>query len=78
MSIESARAFWKRIKDDEEWRNRLNAAESKEERQAMVKAEGLDFTEDELKKVQEELTDEDLDNISGAGCVFSDCYSFTL
>ena len=47
MSIESAKAFLERLRDDEEWRNKLSDAEGKEGRLAIVKEEGFDFSEEE-------------------------------
>ena len=67
MSIESAKAFVEKLKNDEDWRNKLNAAENKEERLAMAKAEGFDFTEEEFQDVRSELGDEELDGVAG-GC----------
>ncbi len=67
MSIESAQRFQERIKNDEEWRNKLNAAAGKEERRAMAKAEGFDFTEEEFQNVRSQLGDEELDGVAG-GC----------
>ncbi len=65
ISIESVKAFLERIRNDEEWRNKLNAAQSKEERLAMAKAEGFDFTEEELNLIRDELSEEMLDKIAG-------------
>ncbi len=68
MSVESAKAFVERLKNDEEWRKKLNAAQSKEERLAMAKAEGFDFTDDEAQNVRSQLSDAELSAISGARC----------
>ncbi len=65
MSIESAKAFVERLKNDEDWRNKLNSAEGKEERLAMVKAEGFNFTQEELADETGELTHDQLELISG-------------
>jgi predicted ribosomally synthesized peptide with nif11-like leader len=65
MSIDSARAFLERVKTDEAWREALSAADSKDERLAMARAEGFDFTKEELKMVKYELSDEDLDAVVG-------------
>ena len=68
MSIESARAFLERAKNDEEFRNKLNAAEDRDSRVAMVKAEGFDFTQEDWAAVSDELSDEDLDQAAGGVC----------
>ncbi len=65
MSIENANAFVTRIRIDKEFRNKLEAEESKEGRIKILLAEGLDFTEDEFKEVASMLSDEDLS--SGVG-----------
>ncbi len=79
MSIESAKAFLERIKNDEELRNKLKAVESKEERTKVAKAEGLDCTEDEWKEVSAELSEQELDHILGGSywckAIAFDCLS---
>lgn len=55
MSIESAKAFLERTRDDEEWRTKLGAAGGKEERLAIVKEEGFDFTEEEFVGIKGDL-----------------------
>ncbi len=65
MSIESAKAFVEKLKIDEEWRKKLDAVETNEERFAMAKAAGFDFTEDEFRNVTSELDDEELSSVAG-------------
>ncbi len=67
MSIESAKAFVEKLKIDEEWRNELDAVETNEEREAMAKAAGFDFTLDEFHKVRYELSDDELSAVAGGG-----------
>ncbi len=75
MSIENARAFLNRIRNDEELRSRLEAAETKEERLKLAKAEGCGFTEDEWNEVRTELSVEDLDGSSGGSCSWNwECF----
>ncbi len=64
MSIESAKAFLERMTNDEEWLDKLNGAESKEERLAMAKTEGFDFTGNEFDNVRSQLSDEALGRVS--------------
>ena len=67
MSIESAKALIEKIKTDEEFAKKVTGFQSAEARNAFVKEAGFDFTEAELKEVQAELSDEDLDAVAGAG-----------
>ena len=65
MSIESAKAFIERLKTDEEFRERVKDAADKETRIALVNAEGFDFSEEDIKAVKSELSDDELQAISG-------------
>ena len=72
MSAESAQAFVERMKSDETFAKRVAAAESKEDRWAMAKAQGYDFTEEEIEAVTSQLSDEELESVGGgasASCV---------
>lgn len=73
MSIEAARAYVERVKRDEEFASRVSSASSKEERAIIAKSEGYDFTPEELSKVTSELSDEELEAVSGGswGCGFT-------
>ena len=66
MSIESAKAYIERVKTDEEFRDRVKSAEDKEARLALVKAEGFDFSVEDLSVVTGELSEEELDGVAGA------------
>ena len=77
MSIESARAFTVKMKEDEAFRKSFMAAGSREKSMELAKARGYDFTLDEIRQVREEelvklkeadrLSDEDLAKVA-AGC----------
>ena len=78
MSIESARAYFERMKTDEEFRNRVLNAETAEARLAIVQSEGFDFTKEEVDEVSsDELTDDELDMVAGGWtpCDCPDCDS---
>ncbi|MCP4414483.1 MAG: Nif11-like leader peptide family natural product precursor [Gammaproteobacteria bacterium] len=67
MSIESAKAFMERMKNDENFRKEVGKKSSPEERMAFVTAAGFDFTKEELDTVPAklQLTDEELERLSG-------------
>lgn len=69
MSIESAKTFIEKVKNEEDFKKKLGALKDAEERFEFARAEGFDFTKEELAEVKEEegLTDEELDNVAG-GC----------
>ncbi len=69
MSIESANEFVERMKTDEDFRKECSEKSSPEERMAFVTAAGFDFTKEELETVHAkmQLTDEELDKLSGSG-----------
>ena len=77
MSIESARAFVERIREDEELRKSFMATGSKERAMELAEIKGFDFTLEEIEQVRqeqatkskenEELSDEDLEQVSGGG-----------
>ena len=72
MSVESAKAYIEKVKTDEEFRNKIAATTDKEERAAILKAEGFDFTEEDVNAISsDELSDEELDKVAGGyGCSF--------
>jgi len=65
MSIESAKAYVERMKNDEEFRKKVLACEDSKKRMALVKAEGYDFTEKDIKVVTAVLDDEELTQVAG-------------
>lgn len=74
MSMESAAAFYERVKKDVELQEKLKELGSKEKVQSYVKNDlGYDFTKEEMQSVlleqNPEMTDEDLEAaVGGAGC----------
>ncbi len=76
MSIESAKAFLERVKNDEDFKKELEGQASVEERMKFAKAQGFDFTEDEIRQVKESLSDEELDAVAAGGTCYADsrCY----
>ncbi len=67
MSIESAKAFLERVKDDEDFRKELEEQATVEERIKFAKAQGFDFTKEEIDSLTDELSDDQLDAVA-AGC----------
>ena len=68
MSLQSAKAFLKKVGEDEEFKKLLEKAENDNERQKIVKDAGFDFTKEELKEAisgSGELSDEDLEKVAG-------------
>ena len=65
MSIESAKAFVERVKNDEDFRKELEGQASVEERIEFAKAQGFDFTRHEIQEVNDSLSDEALDAAAG-------------
>ena len=67
MSLDQARAFLEKMKSDEAFRNGIVAIEDVDARLVAASEAGFEFTEDELKEVQRELSDDELDQAAGAG-----------
>jgi predicted ribosomally synthesized peptide with nif11-like leader len=65
MSIEAAKAFIEKVKTDAELAKKVKEAEDADSKLQIAKQEGFEFTAQEAKQVQEELTDEDLDSVAG-------------
>jgi len=70
MSLDQARAFIEKMKSDEAFRNRIIAIEDVDARLEAASDAGFEFTEAEIKSVQSELSDDDLDQAAGGGVVF--------
>lgn len=72
MSRESARALLKKMKGDQDFASKLLNSKSDEERMNVVRSSGFNFNSEEMRQVQEELSDEELDQLFGgnaiAGC----------
>ena len=61
MSIESAKAFFERMKIDEEFAKKITAETNAESRMALACSEGFTFTTAEIAEItSRELTDEEL------------------
>lgn len=65
MSLANVKGFIQKLKDDEELRNRVNECNTNEEKFQVAKDEGFDFTVEEFKEVYQDLTDDELEAISG-------------
>ena len=67
MSIESAKLFWERMKVDEGFAKKINECKDSELRMGFAKAEGFDFTVEQIKEVGCELSDEEMELVAGGG-----------
>ena len=67
MSIEDAKAFLEKIKNDEDFRKSAGEIATAEERVEFVKGAGFDFTKEEINSLKDELGDGDLDRVAGGG-----------
>ncbi|MFO8031571.1 MAG: Nif11-like leader peptide family RiPP precursor [Desulfohalobiaceae bacterium] len=65
MSIEAAKAFIEKVKTDAELAKKVKESEDADSKLQIAKQEGYEFTAEEAKRVQEELTEEDLDSVAG-------------
>ena len=65
MSIESAKAFLERVRNDEDFQKELVDRTSAEERIKFAKAEGFDFTKEEINSLKDELSEDELKGIAG-------------
>jgi len=70
MSIESAKAYIERMKNDEDFAKEVVACKKPETRKAFVKNAGFDFTLEELNVHRSELTDEQLGSLKGGAFGF--------
>ncbi len=73
MSLDQARAFIEKMKADEAFRDRITAIEGIDARLAAARDAGFQVTEAEVKEVQSELTDDELDAAAG-GCGWLDVW----
>ncbi len=58
MSIESAKAYMQRMRDDPEFKRTVSGRAKDEDAWAFIRAQGYDFTVAEFKEAQEELSQE--------------------
>ena len=68
MSEASVKSFIQKVKTDGEFTKKLEGFKDAKARLAFVKEAGFEFTDAEIKAIQGELSDEDLDAVAGAGC----------
>ena len=69
------------IKLNADFLNDLYACKDVDGVMVLAKSKGFDLTEEQAGKIfaytqREELTDEELDQITGGGCVHDGCYHF--
>ncbi len=78
MSIESAKAFLEKVRDDEDYRKSVGEIATSEERMEYVKGAGFDFTNDEIATLKEELSGIELGAVVGGyhiDCLIDGCLS---
>lgn len=73
MSVEQARAFIEKVKNDEQLQNRLVEAQDTESKLEITKKEGYEFSVDDYKEAAEELSDADLEQLAG-GKRYGECH----
>ena len=69
MSVDQARAFIEKMKSDEAFCDRIMAIEAVDARLAAARDAGFVFTEAEIKEVNSELNDDELDRVAGGACM---------
>ncbi len=65
MTIESAKAYLERIKNDEDFKKEVGEKSSPEDRMKFIKDNGFDFSKEEFEQVKSELSDDELEKIGG-------------
>jgi predicted ribosomally synthesized peptide with nif11-like leader len=65
MSVESAKAFYGRMVGDEAFRTQYRNAASEDDRRDILLAAGYNFTPEEWETAQEEISDAELEAVSG-------------
>ncbi len=73
MSLEQAREFIKRVKNEPDLLKQAASLKTREERQKWAQGLEYDFTGEELKQASAELTDEDLELVAGGSCCGVTC-----
>ena len=69
MSTEAARKYIEKLKTDEIFNNKVRECQTAAERMILAKEAGLSFTVEEMNEIREEqLSDNELDAVAGAGC----------
>jgi predicted ribosomally synthesized peptide with nif11-like leader len=75
MSMKSAQEFVQKAKSDPEFYKQAVSFKTKEERREWAKAQGYDFTKEELKQASSELSDDELELVAGGNCCGCTCES---
>ena len=70
MSLDHARAFIEKMKTDAAFSERVKASGDVAERFNLIKSDGFDCSEEEIKEVAGELIDEELDDAAGGWTLF--------
>jgi predicted ribosomally synthesized peptide with nif11-like leader len=65
MSIEQARAFFEKVKNDEQLSKRWNEAQDKESKLEIARQEGYEFTQEDANQVLEQLSEDELNQVAG-------------
>lgn len=73
MSMESAKAYMERMKNDEDFRKKVTECKNNEERKFFVVSEGFDFSVEDIKQASGELSEEELDKLSGGLRILPRC-----
>lgn len=72
MSQEAARKLIERMKTDKEFRDKINSPAEVQERMKLVQESGFDCTLQEIRDVQAEISDSELNGVAG-GAKGPDC-----
>ena len=67
MSLEQLKAFLAKVKGDSNLQDKLKAAKSPEDVVGIAKEQGHEFTADKINQ----LSDDELEGVSGGVCTFS-------
>jgi predicted ribosomally synthesized peptide with nif11-like leader len=69
MSEEQLKAFWEAIQADAGLQQKLQGVTEPDAVAAIAKEAGFSISAEEMGKAQSELTDEQLENVAGGGCL---------
>jgi predicted ribosomally synthesized peptide with nif11-like leader len=73
MSLESAKAFMERMKTDADFNKKVIECKDQEARMAFAKSAGYDFTKEDMDLLKAELSDEELESVTGG---YNSCYLY--
>ena len=65
MSLEQAKHFIERMKNDEAFRTKIMGVDDVTERLRLANADGYDCTQEEIKSASAELSDVEVDGVAG-------------